>query len=631
MKNQTGHIRTLILRLFILLLVFSISRVLFYLFNSHYFYFDSAWQFLQVLVYGLRFDISVIIYINLPFIFFHILPNPFREKAWYQAGLKFLFYSINFVALAYQFSDFEYFKYERKRLTADIFSINGDMRDQFPEFIRNFWYLFVLMILTLILMEYLYRKTKEIRVQGKINYPVQILLMIVVLLLCDVGVRGGLQKKPITPTTASDMDDPYFAALIQNTPFTLLFSYRESHISEAHYLPEREADSLYNIRRQTHFSFIHDKYNLTPKKYNVVLIIVESLSKEYIGYYNNGNGYTPFLDSLMKNSMVCANAFADAKRSIEGIPAVLSSLPTLMIDPPITSFYRRDRLPGIAEFLKTQGYSSAFFHGGFNGSMNFNVYTPEIGFDRYYGKAEYNNDKDYDDAWGIYDEPYLQYYAQKMTTMKQPFCTAVFTISNHHPYSIPEEWKGKLKSGDEPIYQTVSYFDKALRNFFKTSSTQPWFNNTLFVITADHTGPAYKPKYKTRTGIYEVPLIFYLPGSDLKGTIAHVTQQVDVLPTVLDILNYPDKYYAFGKSVFDSSRYNYAFNYLDETYQVSDDTYSLIFDGQNPLALYDYKTDSLEQDNIVNKLPVVQQRLENQIKAIIQSYNYAFIHNQLMP
>jgi phosphoglycerol transferase MdoB-like AlkP superfamily enzyme len=589
-----------------------------------------VWQFLQVMVYGIRFDISAIIYINLPLIFFHILPNPFREKAWYQAGLKFLFYSVNFFALAYQFSDFAYFKYERKRLTADIFAINGDMKDQFPEFVKNFWYLFALMILTLILIEYLYRKIKLSKVQVKINYPAQILLMIVVLVFCVIGVRGGLQKKPITPTSASDMDDPYFASLIQNTPFTLLFSYNESHISDAHYLPKQEADSLFNMRRQTNFSFIRDKYNITPKHYNVVLIIVESLSKEYIGYYNNGSGYTPFLDSLMRNSLVCMNAFANAKRSIEGVPAVLSSLPTLMVDPPITSLYSKDHLPGIAGFLKKLGYSSAFFHGGFNGSMNFDFYTPEIGFDKYYGKAEYNNDKDFDNAWGIYDEPYLQYYAQTMNTMKQPFCTAVFTISTHHPYGIPEKWKGKLKSGNEPVYQTVSYFDKALREFFKTASTQPWFDNTLFVITADHSGPAYRPKYETRTGIYNVPLVFYLPGSDLKGIIDHVTQQVDVLPTVLDILNYPDPYYAFGKSVFDSSRYNYAFSYLDETYQLSDDNYSLIFDGQNPLALYKYKTDTLEQDNLINTLPAVQQRMEKQIKAVIQSYNYAFIHNQLV-
>jgi len=628
-KTQTEHIRVLVLRLSILLLIYSITRFIFYLFNRHYFYFDSTWQFLEVMIYGIRFDVSVIIYINFLFILCHIIPNPYREKAWYQAGLKFLFYAVNFLALAYQISDCEYFKYERKRLTADVFSISGDMKDQFPEFIKNFWYLFVLMIFTLILMEYLYRKIKVRQGNEKIKYPLQIALMVIVLLCGVVGVRGGLQKKTITPASASTMSDPYFASLIQNTPFTLLFSYNESHLSDVNYLPGKEADSLFNRRRRSDFSVVKNKYDITPQKYNVVIIIVESLSKEYIGYYNNGKGYTPFLDSLMQHSLVCTNAFANAKRSIEGVPAVLSSLPMLMIDAPIISFYRKDKMPGIAGFLKTQGYSSAFFHGGFNGSMNFDRYTPTVGFDKYYGKEEYNNDSDYDHAWGIFDEPYLQYYAKNMSAMQQPFCTAVFTISTHHPYGIPAKWKGKLKGGNEPIYQTVSYFDKALREFFKSASTQPWFNNTLFVITADHSGPSYRPQYETRTGIYKVPLVFYLPNSNLKGVVTHVTQQVDALPTILDICNYPKPYYAFGKSVFDSSQYNYAYNYLDETYQLTDDNYTLIFDGQNPLALFKYKSDTLEQYNLLNKLPDVQARMENQIKAVIQNYNYAFIHNQL--
>jgi len=263
--------------------------------------------------------------------------------------------------------------------------------------------------------------------------------------------------------------------------------------------------------------------------------------------------------------------------------------------------------------------------------MNFDKYTAKAGFDHYYGLNEYpDRDRDFDGNWGIYDEPFLKFMAGKMDQMKEPFCTAVFTLSSHHPFSLPPKYEGRFPKGNQPINEVTGYTDYSIRRFFETASRMPWFKNTLFVITADHCGPPEHDIYKTKVGIYEVPILFYLPGSNLKGTNNSLVQQTDIMPTVLEAMGYYGKVSCFGRSMFTPPQESrYAVNFLGTVYQIIDDRYNLLFDGNQTLEMYDYRQDPYLKHNLLNERPADRLRLETKLKAVIQEFNDRVIQNEL--
>jgi phosphoglycerol transferase MdoB-like AlkP superfamily enzyme len=372
----------------------------------------------------------------------------------------------------------------------------------------------------------------------------------------------------------------------------------------------------------------------TLKPLNVMIIILESNSREHFGALNrdlaNGTyeGYTPFMDSLIGESLVFP-AFANGKTSIQGIPSILSGIPALMDQPFLQSPFKGNKITGIAGLLKPYGYTTAFFHGGANGIMSFDTYMPQIGFDHYYGRTEYGNDKDYDGKWGIRDEEFMQFMALKVGAMRQPFVVAFFSLSSHHPYEVPGKYRHQFKKGDLPIQQTIRYTDFSLARFFHTIRHESWFFNTLFVITADHTSEGYYPWYTSHVGQYAVPLIFYKPGSTLKGKSREIAQQADVMPSVLGYLGYDKPYLAFGNNLFSKGTDGFSVSYLSGIYTLIRDGYSLEFDGIRTTAFFDLRNDPMQQHNLAGKGENAQEKEELFMKAYLQQYNNRMIENRL--
>ena len=287
-----------------------------------------------------------------------------------------------------------------------------------------------------------------------------------------------------------------------------------------------------------------------------------------------------------------------------------------------------NKVSGLAGELKNEGYYSAFFHGAENGSMGFQAFARATGFDDYFGRTEYDNDKrfdgnaDFDGTWAIWDEPFLQFYATKMSEMKEPFVTAVFTASSHHPYVVPDKYKATFKEeGNNVIHKCIRYTDYSLRKFFETASRQPWFKNTLFVITSDHTNLSDHEEYQTDLGVYGSPILIYDPSGTLPAGRRHcIAQQIDIMPTVLHCLGYSKPYVAFGKNLMQTKDEDtWAVNYNNGIYQYVKGNYILQFDGQATKAVYDIKNDWLMTRNLKDKVKE-QTEMERELKAIIQSY-----------
>jgi len=631
MKQSLREIQLLGIRLSIALLSYPVCKILFFAFNHKYFPDISLFDFVSILFFGLRFDLSALILMNTLFILLHILPFGFTRKDPYQLLLKTVFILSNSIAILANCVDFAYYKFTLKHTTSDFFSLFGlgsDISTMMPQYIRDFWHIILIWILLTVFISFLYDKTNSLlqKIQKDkspyIRAASWFVLNLSIIALGIVGFRGGLQLRPIATINASEYVSTKYIPLIINTPFSIIKSYGLEELEEKKYFSE---DELLH-----HFNPIHSPSVLKRGiRTNVFIIIMESFSKEYIGALSGNKSYTPFLDSLIKEGLIFNNAFANGKRSIEGIPAVLASIPSLMNESYITSSYGSNKFSSLATTLKRKGYSSAFFHGGTNGTMGFDAFANAAGFDHYFGRYEYNNEKDYDGDWGIPDDKFFLYTGKEAGKMKQPFLAAIFSLSSHHPFAVPMEYRKDFPEEGQPIYKSVRYADFSLKNFFMSIEKEKWFDSTLFVITADHTGPSEDNFYGNNVGSFEVPILFYKHNSSLKGINTKTTQQADIMPSVLSYLNYDEEYFSLGQNMFDSTKNGCAVNFINDVYQIFQNNLLLQFDGQKTLALYNYKTDSLLKENLIGKHVEKEKEMETRLKATIQTFNHALIHNKM--
>ena len=632
MQTGAANFYTLLKKIGLLLFLYTICRLLFYWFNYFYFSDISFGQILLILLSGLRFDLSVIILSNSIFILLYLLPLAFREHLFYRKLLLFLFILVNSTAILANCIDLIYFQFTMKRTTADVFNFfNGEMGNDLgrllPLFLKDYWYMFLIWIVLSFLAFYLYRKLdKNAPLTWSRNvYLKQLGVYVLAIGLCIMGYRGGLQLIPINSVDAGKHTAAKNIPLVISTPFSILKTLDLQTIeAKVFFKDEAELLSIYNP--------YHKGDTGEFKKINVFVISLESFSKEYVGAINGRNSdCTPFLDSLIGHSLTFVNAFSNGKTSIQGIPAILSSTPTWMNEPYLTSPYGSNQIASIAGLLKKQGYSTSFFHGGTNGTMNFDGYSNVAEFDSYYGRTEYNNENDYDGNWGIWDEEFMQYTANTINQKKEPFFATLFTLSSHHPYPIPQKHKNRFKEGKLPIEKSISYSDYALRRFFETAQKMPWFKNTLFVLVADHTGVTSDQFYQNKIGNNAIPLLFYMNGSNLKGLDSTITQQIDIQPSIMDYINYPSNYFSFGNSVFDSTadHYSFAYNGGDASYFIIEGNYAMSFANGKGIELYNYPKDSLLTQNILDKHTELVKKLEQRTKAIVQTYQQSLINNKM--
>ncbi len=614
--------------------IYTILRLAFFGYNIGLFPNVGLAKLLYICFHGLRFDISAILYVNALFVVGHLLPFPFRKYKAYQIGLKILFFVFNLPALFFAVTDLEFYKYQLKRADIGILGTAKDFALRLGQVFRDFWFLFILGFLLFWAIARIYKSTAPKTYQMPHKWLAQIAIFILGIGLTILGMRGGVSLKPIKPLTAAYYVEQNLVPIVNNTPFNIIHSIARKNIVEPTYFSPQQLDSLCNI-----YFYPEEKSKFKPQ--NVVILIVESFSSIYTGLNPSGKSYTPFLDSLAQKGLLCTNAFSNGKQSNQGVPAILASLPVLMHDPYIASNYQQSWILGIPGLLKKKGYESAFFHGAQNGSFNFDSFAKSAGFYHYYGRPEYNNDAHFDGTWGIFDRPFLQFCGEKINQLKPPFVASIFTLSSHQPYALPPGFEGRFK-GDE-LLQSVGYADYALEQFFETVKKQPWYKNTLFVLVADHCGPTISVGNKTHVGRFMIPIVFYHPeDKSLAGKrIDFVTQQSDILPSVMDYLNYDLPYSAFGHSFLspDSSIVRCAFNFQDNTYQYITNDYALQFDGEEIAGLYAYKTDSLEANNLLlvgdslanPEFRKIADSLLVPLKAVIQRHNSAMIRNQLLP
>ncbi|REC49689.1 LTA synthase family protein [Chryseobacterium pennipullorum] len=631
------EVLALFYRIFLAYVFYQIARLLFWYFNKDLIKVDSVYDYLKLAYHGTAFDTTAILYVNSLFILLSLLPLVVNTKKVYQKILFWLYFITNGVAYAMNFGDFIYYKFSQARLTSAVFQVaehESNVSQTLMISIKEHPFVLIWYIVLMAGWVFLYKKVKVEDTKPAKLLP-YFLFSIVTLCITAVLVVGGIRgdfkhsTRPINMVDATRfVTNPLQGNMVLNSTFSFFRTLNTNNFKEVHFVDEKYIDD---------HVFPYKTYDRkVENRPNIVIFIVESFGREYSGAFNKDKNikdyvsYTPFMDSLAGESLIFPDTFANGRQSIHGMSSVLAGIPSLT-DAFTGSPYSNQKIQSIVSVCNDLGYDTSFYHGAPNGSMGFLGFGNILGFKHYFGKTEYNHDEDFDGMWAIWDEPFLQYFA-KNVGKKQPFMTTVFTASSHHPFKIPEKYQGKFKKGKIEMHEPIQYTDYAIKKYFETAKKEPWFKNTIFVFTGDHTNQIYYPEYERAMNRFAVPLIFYSPNPEyqLKGVSPETAQQADIYPTLVDLIGYNKPIRSWGRSLVSPEKYpSIVVNSDGNTEQFIIGNYMYRFDGKEINGVYD-KTDLGFEKNLIDQLKSTEIEKGKQIaKAWYQDYMNRVINRKL--
>jgi len=602
------EILTLCYRIFLAFVFYQIARLLFWFFNKDLIKIDGITDYLSLAYHGIAFDTTAILYVNSLFILLSLVPIIINTKKVYQKILFWLYFVTNGIAYSMNFGDFVYYKFSQTRLTSAALQVAKHETNIFKVFttsVAEHPMMIIWFVVAMALWVFLYKKVK-VSERKPVNLFPYFVWSLVSICLTAVLVVGGIRgdfkhsTRPINLVDANKfVKTPLQANVVLNSTFSFFRTMNTNSFREVHFVDEKFINE--NIQPYK----IYDRH--VQDQPNVVIFIVESFGREYSGAFNKDKNikdyvsYTPFIDSLANESLIFPNTFANGRQSIHGMSSILAGIPSLT-DAFTSSPYSNQKIQSIVSVCNEMGYDTSFYHGAPNGSMGFLGFGNILGFKHYFGKDEYNHDEDFDGMWAIWDEPFLQYFAKNVGKTR-PFMATVFTASSHHPFKIPEKYNGKFKKGNVEMHEPMQYTDYSIKKYFETAKKQPWYNNTIFVFTGDHPNQIYYSEYEKAMNRFAVPLIFYSPNPkyQLKGINNEVAQQIDIYPTLADLIGYNKKIRSWGRSLLSEKKYPSLIVNSDGTSeQFMYGNYIYRFDGKDIIGVYD-KNDLGFENNLKDK------------------------------
>ena len=622
--------KVMIYRILLVYLFYAISRFLFFIYNYSLLEIDSIFEYFRLSYHGLAFDTTAIFYLNSLFVLFSMLPLLVNTQKGYQKFLFVIYFLTNLIGMALNFVDLIYYKFNFSRTTVsewDVIENESNLPQMFARFAVSYWHVFLLFFMAAALWIFLYKKVEvsaKPYAKGLIAYIfTSVVSFLIVATFMVGGIRGDFKKstRPINLVDASrHVTKIQHADFVLNTPFAIIRTFNKNTFKKTSFsVSEAEIDRLIQP--------IKTYQKSTEHKPNIVVFITESYGREYIGAFNNPTdiedyvSYTPFLDSLATKSLIFNNAFANGRKSIHGMSSVLAGIPSFK-DAFTSSPYANQDVESVVSVLNSEGYDTSFFHGAPNGSMGFLGFSNILGFDHYYGKTEFNNDALFDGVWGIWDAPFFQFMKTTLDTKTTPFFSTIFTVSSHEPYIVPKEYEGVFPKGKVPMHQCVGYTDFAFKQFFEAAKKEPWFEDTIFIITADHSNQTPYKEYLKPVNRYAVPIMIYSPNEKYRGVNSELAQQIDIYPTIIDMIGYDKPFRSWGRSLIsDKSEKMPPFfvSYIGQNYMYSTGDIICIFDGVKAIGFYDINDLGLETNLIANRTKEMD-AVELACKAFLKDY-----------
>jgi phosphoglycerol transferase MdoB-like AlkP superfamily enzyme len=606
--------------------ILTICRILFIIFQFNYFKNNDLTVLPQVFFYGIIFDIQALSYTLIPFNLISLFPFKIKYQKKTTLFIKGLFIIGVSLILILNLIDFEFFKIKNRRSGIELFQLINDPANPIFSYLFSYWYLLLILLLFILIMIKYYPKANNLKLEKthlpQNKYPLKILVFFIFSGFIFIGARGGFQIKPLRSFDAARFVNPSWTHATINSFTRLITSYNAPAPKEINDFSELELIEIINYKKYNSNQF---KLNSKP---NIVLIILESFGRDYCGFLNNKPRFTPFLDSLSKNSLVFENAYSSGYSSIESLPAIFSSIPSLLDVPYINSNFQSNKIYGVHHYLNEMGYDCSFYYGAENGSMGFLNFLKNSGKINYYGKKEYPNKNDFDGNWGIWDEEYLKYFSNELSKKSEPFFSTVFTLTSHDPYKIPKKYQKLFMGGDLPIHKSVEYTDYSLGQFFKMAKQTDWFENTIFIITADHTSYSKDEYFYSPMGKFEIPLMLYSPKFinaefNKERTVSHL----DIFPTIMELAQSKDTFLTLGNSVLNKDN-STAINHELDFFQIIQYPYCLQMNSSINIRFF-MQTKSMKNNMARFEMNEEELKLKEKLKIELLAKRQLFINRLL--
>lgn len=551
---------------------FMAARIFFYLSYADMYKAQSSGAVAGAFAQGLRFDLSTACLISAPFVLMFLMP----EFSWARRARKALLgmmLLLHVFLIGYLFVDVIYFSFSQRHLTFELGGAWGEtgaiVKVGFMEYLPQVAGL----LLFLAMYAWAYARIARAWIEWPRGnsriaaFAGQLMALVIVAVISIVGIRGGFQMRPMGVHTAFAGRDMQLGMLSLNGVYTTYHHFysvlRGRGGAKFKTLsPEAQQQTLQEMvsgrteqAREGYALFRRFPYAPNPALKNVVIFIMESWSTAYMGAYGATRSATPFFDSIAPQGLLMKNCLANAQRSMEGLPAIMGSIPPLGgMSVGLGGLYSQVGITSMAHALRQDGYSTMFIHGADRGTLGFDGLAGKLGFERHVAMEDLKrSDSEYDGVWGLYDEHVFSQADGLFRSMREPFYAVLFSLSSHTPYRIPSAAPRPFGL-DEPKAQflnAMSYSDRALGEYFKAAQGSPYFKDTIFLIAADHTEGSFKnPDIRKQ---YSIPCLLYAPGIIEPGVSDAVVSQVDLAPTLMDVLKSPSPFVTTGRSIFDTA------------------------------------------------------------------------------
>ena len=524
---------------------------------------QTFFEWLYIYGQGFIYDIAFIGYFCIPFVLLLlVLPNKWFGSAPVRLTAQVIGFCILyglFFSIVAEWLFWDEFGVRFNFISVDYLIYRREVTHNIMESYPVFWILPILFIITAGVF-FLLRQSFLKTMQVKEKFSQRIIIAAFLLLIPALAglflnqSQRGFSNNNYVNELASNGPYQLFAAFRNNT-----LDYRQFYetgddrslsnlLKEMVLEPEEQADQtgLYNIKR-------HIQRNETEKKLNVILISVESLSAKYLTRFGEKQNITPFMDDWFKKGKLFTNLYATGTRTDRGLEAITLSIPPT---PGRSTVKRPDNshMFSLGKVFKDKGYDTAFLYGGRGYFDNMNAFFSGNGYRVVDQTRLSDKEVTFKNAWGVCDEDIYNravYEAGKAFASKTPFFFHIMTTSNHQPFTFPEG-KIDLLPGEGGTGSGraggIKYTDYALSRLIKTAEKQPWFEDTLFVVVADHCAES-----AGKTGLpvekYHIPLFIYAPKYIEAEEIECLSSQIDIAPTVLSLLNFSYDSFFFGKDI----------------------------------------------------------------------------------
>lgn len=590
---------------------------------------------------GMWFDTAALCYLIAPWLLLSaLLPNRFRSKAWFNYARWAMAFFLTFALIFGAVSEFIFWQEFTTRfnfIAVDYLiytnEVIGNIRESYPV-------PFILLLIALLALTILFALSKVIRFDIEHKSAWQKLRLLAVALTLPM-----LSYQFANVDQMEFSKNAYANELAGNGIFSFSAAARRNELDYGKFyktMPKSQAlSTLQSIgvdRKTTHALQQNSTHVVDPvaagpfkrRPKNIVLVSVESLSASYLGTYGNQENLTPYLDKLAGESLVFDKLFATGTRTVRGLDALSIAIPPI----PGQAIVHRpnsDHLATIGELLEAKQYSTYFIYGGYGvfDSMNAyfrgNDYTviDRTDFDKSTIQSE--------NVWGVDDESLfknaLNLFDNNVTAGK-PFFAHIMTTSNHRPYTFPE---GKIDLPQGSRRGAVKYTDYAIGQFIEQAKTKPWFKDTLFVIVADHCA-SVAGKTKLPVEKYHIPLFFYAPDLLPAGHYSRMASQIDIAPTLLDVLGTSGAEHFYGQSMFEAAAKKmperaFISNYQSLGYYKNNTL--VILSPQQAVEVHKVDPDTLETQLLNQSAHAENEQLVNEAVAYYQTAAHAYKYGDL--